>query len=80
MSELIVSLIEKVHIDIYCGCYVEPPSLYGGDDGDECDWGSELIIEKDLWDDGFMCWCPVCGAELADGYGIEQVDRARGDG
>ncbi len=71
--QLIQSLCKTVTIEIYCGCYITPPSLSGGPDGDECDFGASLTIAKDLWEDCFMCWCPKCGAELSDGYGIELV-------
>ena len=68
--QLVVSKIEKVTIGIYCGCWKKPPDEWGRG-GKECCFGTLLTICKDLWEDGFVMWCPKCGAELADGYGIE---------
>ena len=70
--QLVVSETEKVTVDIYCGCWKKPPDEWGGG-GEECCFGTSLTICKDLWEDGFVVWCPECGAELADGYGIEIV-------
>jgi hypothetical protein len=72
MSQFIDSILDKVTLEIYCGHYTTPPEpFYGGADGDECGWSTELTISKGLWEDGFICWCPECSSEITDGYGIE---------
>ena len=42
--------------------------------GRECDWSTELVVSEKLWDEGFTCWCPKCGTEISDGWGIGPVD------
>ena len=70
MNKTVVSILESITIEIYCGCWLKPPDEWESG-GEECTFGTSLTIAKDLWEDGFMVWCPICKAELTDGYGIE---------